>query len=149
MSGSSDMAMVGIYESMGEVNLGEESRFWVLFGFAARNRCCGCVSGKGEFAVCIDSEPVEAAEGAEDGGGGLAFFFAFAVFDGGGAAEAAVALDADDGGVGLEVDPVSPCFGFMAWDEVFFFQGGEDLADGAGSGVFWELDECFHGKNVW
>ena len=88
--------------------------------------------------------PAEATKGAEDGGGGLAFFFALAVLDGGGTAEAAVALDGDDRGVTVEVDPVAPSFGFMARLEVVFAEGGEDFDDGAWGGGVGELDDGFH-----
>ena len=66
------------------------------------------------------------------------------MFEGGGATEAVVTLDADDGGVSGEVDPVAPSFGFMARFKVFFAERGENLGDGAGGGVVWEFDECFH-----
>ena len=88
--------------------------------------------------------PAEATEGAEDGGSGLAFFFALAVLNSGGTAEAAVALDGDDGGVAVEVDPVAPCFGFVARLEVILAEGGEDFDNGAWSGGVRELDDGFH-----
>ena len=94
----------------------------------------------------IDAVPAEAAEGAVDGGGGLALFFALSVLDGGGGAEAAVAIDADDGGVAFQIDPVTPGLGLVARLEMFFFQRGEDIADSAGRLVFWELDDGFHGR---
>jgi hypothetical protein len=52
--------------------------------------------------------PADEAEGAENRGAGFFVFLVLAVLDGGGAAEAAVGLDADDGGVAFKVDPVTP-----------------------------------------
>lgn len=104
--------------------------------------------GEGVFTVFIDTEPAKAAEGAEDGCGGFAVVFAVAVFDGGGAAEAVVDLDADDGAVGFQIDPVAPGFVFVAWLEVLFFKGREHLGQGLGGGEFGDSNECFHGEGV-
>ena len=99
---------------------------------------------EGELAFFVDAVPADEAEGAENGWAGFFVFFVFAVLDGGGAAETAVGLDADDGGVAFEVDPVTPGFAFVAGLEVLFAKCGEDFGDGAGSFGLRKFNEGFH-----
>ena len=81
--------------------------------------------------IVIDAVPAKRAEGSENGGEGFALLFAFTVLDGGGAAEAAGAFDADDGAAAVEMDPVRPDLAFMAGFEMSLAQGRKKFGDGA------------------
>jgi hypothetical protein len=73
----------------------------------------------------------------------FAVFLAFAMFDGGGAAEPAVGLDADDGVVTFEINPVAPGLGFVAGLEVFLAECGEHFRDGGRRREFREGGRVF------
>ena len=102
------------------------------------------VSNERKLSVIVDAMPAEAAECPENGSDGLAIFFSVTMLDRGGTAESPVRLDADDGGVALQIDPVPPGLGFVTWFEVFLAQCGEHLLDGGGWFGFGKLDEGFH-----
>jgi hypothetical protein len=102
-------------------------------------------SNEWELAVIIHAMPTQAAEGTQDGNDWLSFFLALAMFDGGGTAESAIGLDADDRVITIKIDPVSPSLGFVAGIQVFLAQGGKDFRHGGRWGEFGKSDEGFHG----
>jgi len=87
--------------------------------------------GQGVLAIFVDAMPAKFGEGAQDGFERFAFFFVFAVLDGGTMRDPVDAFEADDGAEAVEVDPVTPSFAFVIGFKMHPAKGIEDLSDGA------------------